>query len=167
MENPSLDFTGRYDHTIDDKGRLMLPAILRDELAKSSLKEKVYLGFYPGTRFLSLYPAERYEVLAAAWKDEKRFPSANLMQDAQRLFFANIEPINVDRSGRILIPALFRDRAGLRNECAVLGVGEKIELWSQNELIAKEALSYAAWEKACAEENSRPHSSEEVRLPSF
>ncbi|MDR1050675.1 MAG: hypothetical protein LBP95_06270 [Deltaproteobacteria bacterium] len=167
MENQPIDFTGRHFHNIDDKGRLMLPAILRDELAKSVQKERVYLGYYPGTKFLSLYPAERYEVLAAAWKDERRFPSAQMMQDAQRLFFANIEPVNVDRSGRILLPALFRERAGLKTECAVLGVGEKMELWSVNELIAKEALSYAAWERASAEENSRPRSPEDVRLPSF
>jgi MraZ protein len=167
MADSLFNFTGRYEHLIDDKGRLMLPSLLRDGLARSQVPERIYLGFYPGNKFLSLYPQERWETLASGWRDEKRFSSTQVMQDVQRLFFSNIEQLYVDRSGRVLIPAIYRERAGIGPECAVLGVSDKIELWNPIELEARQARALESWERCVAEELSRSPSSEDNRLPSF
>ncbi|MDR2443730.1 MAG: hypothetical protein LBE31_09470, partial [Deltaproteobacteria bacterium] len=124
----------------------------RDELKKSLNSEKLYLGFYPGVGCLSLYPAERWKVLAEAWKDERRFKSSYLMLEAQRLFFANIEPVTLDRVGRILIPAVFRERAGLEREASILGVGDKMEIWEPGRLKAREGKAMEMWQEALAKE---------------
>ncbi|MDR0355398.1 MAG: hypothetical protein LBJ64_06640 [Deltaproteobacteria bacterium] len=162
-----LSFTGRYDHVIDDKGRIMLSSNLRDMLSKSEFSDSLHVGHVPGTDFLSVYPYERWKVLVEDWTDEKRFPSTQVMLDSQRLFFANIEPMNVDKAGRVLVPSRFRDKAGLKSECAILGVGEKMELWVPAKLDEKEAADMAAFMKLSSEESAKGLTAEENRLPSF
>ncbi|MDR1110236.1 MAG: hypothetical protein LBP92_05970 [Deltaproteobacteria bacterium] len=169
MADSPIIFSGRYGHAVDDKGRLMLPSALRDELRKSDVPDRLYLGFCPGTRFLSVYSYERWKELVGSWRDERRFPGSSVMQDGQRLFFANLEPVNVDRSGRILISAYYRERAGLGAEVAVLGVADKIEIWDPAELAAQEERAREAWELALAAEAGRAPGGggDEPRLPRF
>lgn len=160
MEKSLFTFSGRFDYAIDEKGRVMLPVSLRDELKKSDVADRLYLGFYPGTQFISLYPFERWQTLNETWKDESRFPSTALMLEAQRLFFANIEPVTLDKAGRILIPSVFRERADLSKEVAVIGVGSKMEVWNpkilaENELKSAELLQRLFQEQSGGEAGHR------------
>jgi MraZ protein len=145
MTSIPIKFNGRQAHVIDEKGRLILPSQFRDLLAASGVKDRVYLGCYPGTKFVSVYPNERWEELVRDWTDEKRFSNAEVMLRGQRLFFANIEQVNIDRTGRITIPLHFRERAGLKDDVVVIGVGGKMEIWNPIELAADEAESIKAW----------------------
>jgi MraZ protein len=165
----SFTFSGRQAHVIDDKGRLILPSQFRDVLNGSKVSGQVYLGCYPGTRFVSVYPFERWEELVLSWKDERRFPSAAVMQEGQRLFFANLEQANVDRTGRITIPSHFRERAGLKSEVTVIGVGEKMEIWSPEELEAHEAEAVKLWDRNALEEPGRlaVGDQDDLRLPRY
>jgi MraZ protein len=167
MDEPKFILSGRFDHTIDDKGRIMLPSLLRDELKKSINPEKLYLGHYPGTKYLSVYPAERWLTLVENWQEEKRFQTTALMLEAQRLFFANIEPVAVDKVGRILVPAIFREKIGLGTQVAFLGVGRKMEIWDAQELKAHEVKAMEIWEKAMADEVNRVGQDDSARLPQF
>ncbi|MDR0621759.1 MAG: hypothetical protein LBJ61_07775 [Deltaproteobacteria bacterium] len=178
MANVTFTFKGRQTHTVDDKGRLILPSQFRTVLAASREPSTVYLGSYPGTKFVSVYPSERWDELCRDWKDEKRFPNTEAMQDGQRLFFANIEQTPVDRTGRVTIPAHFRERANLKDDVLVIGVAEKMEIWNPAELEAHElALSrereervkaaQAAAAAAAAAIAASGQMPEEVRLPSF
>jgi MraZ protein len=165
MVEPSFLFCGRYEHALDEKGRLMLPGPLRDELRKSIASEKVYLGWRPGGKSLSLYPVERWQALAEAWKDERRFPGTKLMMEAQRLFFANLEPAALDKVGRVLIPASFRERVGLVKEAVVLGVSDKIEIWTREALEESDAKAIELFEAALAAEAQAGASEAGLRLP--
>lgn len=145
----------------------MLPGALRDELRKSAAPEKLYLGYYPGRKHLSLYPVERWQALAEAWKDERRFPGTRLMMEAQRLFFANLEPVTLDKVGRILIPASFRERAGLVKDTAVLGVSDKMEIWSPEALEESDKQALERLEAALAAEADSMGPEAGPRLPQW
>ena len=167
MVEPNFIFCGRYEHSIDEKGRLMLPGVLRDELRKSAAPDRLYLGYYPGTRNLSLYSVERWQSLAEAWRDERRFTGTKLMVEAQRLFFANLEPVSVDKAGRILIPSVFRERAGLVKEAAVLGVSDKMEIWAPAALDESDKEALERLEAALAAEAASSGPEAGPRLPQW
>ncbi|MDR1657347.1 MAG: cell division/cell wall cluster transcriptional repressor MraZ [Deltaproteobacteria bacterium] len=156
MQLTRFTFCGRFDHALDDKGRIMLPSPFREELRVSVNPDRLYVGCYPGTGHLSLYPVERWMELVEAWKDEKRFQSTTLMLEAQRMFFANIEPVALDRVGRILIPAIFREKASLVREASVLGVADKLEIWSPDRLREQEQKAADLWQQALDLERARP-----------
>ncbi|MDR2368795.1 MAG: hypothetical protein LBF58_11960 [Deltaproteobacteria bacterium] len=168
---PSVTFTfkGRQAHSLDEKGRLILPNQFRVVLAASREPATVYLGSMPGTGFVSVYPAERWEELCQLWKDEKRFPDTRTMLNGQRMFFSNIEQAAVDRTGRVTVPAHFRTRANLKDEVAVIGVADKMEIWNPDDLDAFESEGGPAWGHGPAGESARPSGvpPEEVRLPQF
>jgi MraZ protein len=167
MADPEFIFCGRFDHALDEKGRLMLPSAFREETRKSMAPDRLYLGYYPGTRHLSLYPVERWRALAESWRDERRFPSTRLMMEAQRLFFANLEPVSLDKAGRILVPSLFRDRAGINRDTAVLGVSDKMELWDPATLDESDAQALARLEEALAAETAMAGPEAGPRLPQW
>ncbi|MDR3135530.1 MAG: hypothetical protein LBU69_05490 [Deltaproteobacteria bacterium] len=169
MANFSITFHGRQAHVIDEKGRLILPSQFRDILRCSRTPDKVFLGCYPGTKFVSVYPCERWDELSLSWKDERRFPNTAILQEGQRLFFSNSEQVTVDRTGRVTIPAQFRNRASLKDEVAVIGVGEKMEIWNPADLDAHELEISKVWGQETFLYGSRPQDSalEEVRLPQF
>jgi MraZ protein len=167
MDAPKFIFSGRYEHSLDDKGRVMLPSLLRDELKKSINPDKLYLGHYPGTKHISVYPAERWLALVDSWQEEKRFQSTALMMEAQRLFFANIEPVVVDKVGRILVPGHLRERLGLNGQVALLGVASKMEIWDPQQLKDHELKAMALWEEALADEINRSGQDETNRLPQW
>jgi len=115
-------FLGRYVHTIDDKGRLTLPAKFRPGLAAGVV---VTLGLdgclfaFPRTRWDQL--AAQIEALPITNPDARNFA---------RLMFANADPSEPDRQGRVLIPSYLRSYAQLENEVVVTGLSSRIELWS-------------------------------------
>ncbi|MDR2386063.1 MAG: hypothetical protein LBE80_00575 [Deltaproteobacteria bacterium] len=168
MPAVSVTFKGRQPHVIDEKGRLILPSQFRTLLTLSRDPSSVYLGSYPGTKFVSVYPSERWEELCQSWKDEKRFPNTTVMLKGQRLFFSNIEQVTVDRTGRVTIPSHFRERAQLKNEVLVIGVAEKMEIWNPANLEEYENSESPSWGESGIE-RARPEGQvfEEVRLPEY
>ncbi|MDI7275512.1 MAG: division/cell wall cluster transcriptional repressor MraZ [Anaerolineae bacterium] len=126
-------FLGRYVHTIDDKGRLTLPAKFRPGLEEGVV---VTLGL-DGCLFL--FPRSTWGVLAARIE---ALPITN--PDARafvRLMSSNADDMELDRQGRILIPAFLRDHAKLDTEVMVAGVISKIELWNPAQYQAQQALA--------------------------
>jgi MraZ protein len=136
-----LTFQGNFPHALDDKGRLMLPSALRDELHRvSDMPERLYLSYFPGKQYLSLYTFEKWKEQSVIWSQEDRFPSTAVRIAAQRLFFSNIEQVLMDKAGRILIPSNYRDRIGLAPGQKVLvnGIGGRVEIWSPEAYTANE-----------------------------
>lgn len=120
--------TGRYDHTIDRKGRLFLPAKLRAELGNP-----VYLAV--GTDFcLDIYPQEGWDGLAA-----KVAALPNSQAAMMDVFFANASRCEPDSQWRILIPQTLREYAGLEDDVVVTGNGPKAKIWSRKRWEEKEA----------------------------
>lgn len=114
--------TGTYEHNIDAKGRLFIPARLREELGVT-----FYLA--PGIdACLSVYPQQSWD------RFTEKFASLPMSQSAaMRPFFANAAKCEPDSQGRILVPQKLRAYAGLDKDVVILGVNDRAEIWGQDE----------------------------------
>lgn len=115
-------FLGRYQHTIDDKGRLIIPARFREMLERGAF---VTQGF---ERNLMVLTADAFDQLYAnVNRMSLTDPSA---RDLKRFIFSTAERVEVDKIGRILLPQYLRSLAQLENEVMLVGVGDTFEIWS-------------------------------------
>lgn len=115
-------FLGQYRHSIDEKGRLTIPARYRAELATGAYVTQGY------ERNLLVYTTASFEHLAA---------QANMLsttnaeaREVRRVIFARASGVSLDSAGRILIPTFLREYAGLDTEAEVVGAGVYFEIWS-------------------------------------
>lgn len=116
-------FVGEDTHALDDKGRVVLPRKYRDDLAAGCVVAK------GPDRQLHVYPRKAYEEKAAAMMSE---PEDKLGRRRRRTFFTGADEQTLDKAGRLLLKQPLRAYAGLEDggEVAVLGVGDRIELWN-------------------------------------
>ncbi len=134
-------FLGQYFHSLDQKGRLTIPAKYRELLVGDVIITK---GFDLN---LLVMPGAVFESWANQINDQNYAdPNARLLR---RYLFSNGELVEVDRAGRILIPQYLRERAKLISEVVIVGVGNFFEIWSkenweQHKLILDEAESDVA-----------------------
>jgi len=107
-------FTGEYRHTVDDKGRLAIPARFRAQLADGAVLSRWIDGC------LAIHTKAGWDLLS------ERVAAVPVTDPAGRLFqrqiFAGAFEAEVDRQGRILIPAYLREEAGLESEAVVAGI---------------------------------------------
>ena len=115
-------FLGEFTHTIDDKGRLTIPAKLRGLLAAGLV---VTRGF---DQNLMLYPLEGWRELAR--RIAERPLSDEDMRAFRRRVFAGAVDLTPDRQGRILLPQYLRDFAAINNEVVIAGMFDYLEIWS-------------------------------------
>jgi MraZ protein len=114
-------FLGRFNHTVDEKGRLAIPARFRPDLQAG-------LVITRGTdRCLSVYPLSTWETLAAKL-DALPLGDANA-RNLRRAAFAAAEPAELDKQGRIVLPERLRAYANLGGNIAVVGMNTYLELW--------------------------------------
>src|SRR2546428_7847330 len=115
--------TGTHPRTLDDKKRLGMPRKLREQLGEPNT-----LFVSPGPdQFLWLFTQAELEQLAAKLDQA---PAADAEARVfRRLYFAQTEAVDVDRSGRILIPDRLAQFAGLQREVVLIGVRDHLELW--------------------------------------
>lgn len=123
--------TGEFRNTLDEKGRLSLPAKLRSSLTSSVLiltqgMDNCIWGFTP----------DSWQKLS-----EQIFESTSLFQQQgraiQRRVIAPAQEVEIDKAGRIAIPQSLREYAKLEKECVVLGITHRIEIWDHE--------TYKAW----------------------
>ncbi|MDD2422429.1 MAG: division/cell wall cluster transcriptional repressor MraZ [Heliobacteriaceae bacterium] len=115
-------FMGEYQHTVDAKGRLFIPARFREALGERFVATKGLDGC------LFVYPLEEWKRLEAKLKGLP-FTRADA-RAFQRFFFSGAAECEVDRQGRILIPVHLREYAALTKEAVVIGVSTRVEIWS-------------------------------------
>ena len=115
-------FMGTYGHSIDAKGRVIVPAKFREVLGDSFV---VTLGL-DGCLFV--YPEEEWEDFV---KQVKELPGSKEARKLQRYFMAGAAPCDVDKQGRVLIPSSLREKVGLDKDVVFVGVMSKIEIWSK------------------------------------
>lgn len=118
-------FIGEYQHTLDSKGRLFIPARFREGLGERFIMTK---GL---DRCLFAYSPEEWQILE---EKLKKLPFARADARAfARLFFSGAAEVEVDRQGRVLIPANLRAYAGLEKDVVILGVSSRVEIWAREE----------------------------------
>ena len=116
-------FMGEYNHTIDAKGRLIIPSKFRESLGDEFVVTKGMDGC------LFVYDNEEWK------KFEEKLLSLPMMdkqvRQFTRYFLAGAASVEVDKQGRILLPAVLREFAGIEKEAVLVGVGSRIEIWSR------------------------------------
>ena len=123
-------FRGRYDHTIDPKGRLSIPARYREELAARTVTTLV---LSEGDHCVSAYPLNEWEKLEESLRQQSPFLPER--RSVVRLIVASAKECPVDRAGRTLVPPELRDFAGLRKDVVIAGALESFEIWSRERWI--------------------------------
>jgi MraZ protein len=115
-------FLGRYIHSLDSKGRLTIPSRYRELLSEGAY---IIQGF--DRNLLVMTPASFQAISQRV--NEKSITDSNARL-LRRLIYSNGEQVEVDKSGRILIPQFLREVAGLDSEAVLVGVGDYFEIWS-------------------------------------
>lgn len=115
-------FMGEYQHTLDEKGRVIVPAKFREGLGESFVMTR---GL---DKCLFVYPQSEWEIL------EQKLKSLPMTRaDARsfvRFFLSGATECALDKQGRIVVPTLLRDYATLDKDIVVLGVSNRVEIWS-------------------------------------
>ena len=117
-------FMGEYNHTIDAKGRLIIPSKFREVLGD----EFVVTKGMDGCLFVFDDPEwqafeEKLRALPMIDKEARQFT---------RFFLAGAASVEVDKQGRILLPAVLREFAGITKDAVLVGVGSRVEIWSKD-----------------------------------
>ena len=124
-------FLGQYAHSFDDKSRLTVPAKFREPLADGAF---VVQGL---DNNLMVLTASAFETIY------QRLMAMNMMDPAaralRRIILGNAAQLELDSAGRILIPQVLRDLAGLGNEAVLVGQGDYFEVWQPDLWKAQEA----------------------------
>lgn len=122
-------FMGQYEHSIDTKGRIIIPVKYREELGENFVVTRGLDGC------LFLYPSEEWQTFVEKLQE---LPSNQNTRKIQRQFLSKAMEVTLDKQGRILIPALLREVAALEKEVVFLGMMNRIEVWDKSRLEAQE-----------------------------
>ena len=117
-------FMGEYNHTVDAKGRLIVPSKFREQLGDEFVVTKGLDGclfVYPNEEWKNI--EDKFRNVPRTTKDARKF---------SRFFFAGAASCEVDKQGRILIPNVLREFAELQKDVVSFGVLNRIEIWSKD-----------------------------------
>jgi MraZ protein len=138
-------FIGTYEHTIDEKSRLTLPARFRDALGDGVVLARGLDGN------VAVYPRETWKVTVET-RISALDPLSREARELRRFFFSGAAEADLDRQGRVLVPAVLTRHAGLDREVVVAGNYDHLELWNPS-----------AWEQHLhAVEGSAEHAAERL-----
>ena len=117
-------FMGEYNHTIDAKGRLIIPSKFREVLGDEFVVTKGMDGclFVFDNKEWQAFE-EKLHTLQMMDKEARQFT---------RYFLAGAASVEVDKQGRILLPGVLREFADITKDAVLIGVGRRIEIWSKD-----------------------------------
>lgn len=115
-------FMGEYHHNIDEKGRLTIPSKVRYELGENFI---VTRGL---DNCLFIYPKDEWTNIINKYKE---LPNTKDARNFMRFFLSGATTCEFDKQGRINIPAPLISYADLTKECVVIGVNDRLEVWSK------------------------------------
>jgi len=118
-------FIGEYHHSIDDKGRIIIPAKFREELGESFIVTRgieacLFVYSYDGFKQIT----DKLTSLPFTKKDARNF---------NRFFMSGATSVELDKQGRSNIAAPLIDYANLKKDCVIIGTGDRLEIWSQED----------------------------------
>ncbi len=115
-------FLGEYEHTIDSKGRIAVPARFRGQLDHGAVISKG-MGTCLSICTMDRWEEKSAELVAGKTNDEIR--------DFERLIYPSASEVELDGQGRMIIPAKLRSYARLENDVTVVGVRDHFEIWGR------------------------------------
>lgn len=120
-------FRGRYQHALDPKGRVSIPAKYRDLLAQY---EGSTLVLVPNEHAVEVHPLEEWERLEARINEKSMFDAE--LRKVGRLYISRAKEVELDGAGRILVPPDTRQQGGLGREVTLVGLGRNFfEIWDR------------------------------------
>ena len=117
-------FMGEYNHTVDTKGRLIVPSKFREQLGDEFVVTKGLDGclfVYSKSEWENI--EEKFRNVPLTTKDPRKFA---------RFFFAGAASCEVDKQGRILLPVVLREYAGIEKDVVSVGVFNRVEIWDKD-----------------------------------
>ncbi|WP_025728763.1 division/cell wall cluster transcriptional repressor MraZ [Atopobacter phocae] len=114
---------GEYQHSIDSKGRLIIPVKFRDELTSQFILTRGLDGClfgYPKSSWDTVQ--EKLKNLPLSKKDARAFV---------RFFYSAASEVEIDKQGRVNIPKTLIEFANIEKECRIVGISDRIEIWSK------------------------------------
>lgn len=139
-------FLGTFTPRLDDKGRLILPAKFRDELADGLVITR--------GQERCLYVFSEHEFESMHERIRQAPVTSKHVRDYMRVFLSGAHPETPDKQNRVTIPATLREYAGLDRELAVIGAGSRAEIWDAE-----------AWQRYLAEQEAAFSEIEEEVIP--
>ena len=130
-------FTGRYEHTVDSKGRVAIPSKFREVLAGSYADDRLIITSFIDPCLIA-YPVSEWRSFEERIRTLPRFDPEVLQ--LKRVLVSGATECPIDGNGRVLIPPVLRQFAGLEREVVWAGMVDTIEIWAKS-----------AWEKMFAE----------------
>ena len=118
-------FMGEFHHSIDEKGRIIIPAKFRDELGSSFIVTRGIescLFVYPNKNWEQI--CEKLNSLPFTRKDARVF---------NRFFMSGATNVELDKQGRINISSPLITHANLKKDCVIIGTGDRLEIWSKED----------------------------------
>ena len=132
-------FMGEYNHTVDPKGRLIVPSKFREQLGSEFVVTKGLDGclfVYPAEEWHNI--EEKFRNISMTSKDAMEILpnfSSITSKDARkfsRFFFAGAAAVELDKQGRILLPPVLREYANLQKDVVLVGVLSRVEIWDKD-----------------------------------
>jgi MraZ protein len=114
-------FLGTHTPRLDEKGRLFLPAKFRDRLSSGLVVTRGQ------ERCLYIFPRDEFDRVVETMRSA---PVTNkAVRDYQRVYLSAASDEMPDKQGRLTVPTILRDYAGLTRDCTVIGAGSRVEVW--------------------------------------
>jgi len=129
-------FLGEYQHSLDAKGRIILPARFRGQLEGGAVMARALDGC------LAVYPVEDFHRVATKLLDARERGARE--RDATRVLFGGASEFSADGQGRVVIPDKLREYAGLDRDVIVTGAYDHVEIWDLQRFREHEAQGSAA-----------------------
>jgi MraZ protein len=129
-------FLGKHDYSMDERGRIPMPPRYRE-----ALMQGIILTQGTPDRCIRAYPLDAFEQQAALYTESPVTTRAGRI--ARRAFFSGAYQAELDRQGRVLIPSVLREYAGLEGLVTIVGIGEGMEIWNLDDF----AVALAAEEE--------------------
>lgn len=120
-------FYGEYEHTIDRKGRLIIPSKLRQALKDNQVKSLFLTRGLDGCLFL--FPESEWRLAEARFKQVPFTKGEG--RKFNRMLFSGATEVTVDGLGRLLVPKTLKDFAEIKQDVVIVGVSNRMEVWSK------------------------------------
>jgi MraZ protein len=123
-------FNGRFDHAIDDKGRVNIPVRFREELERDG-HDRLYItnSVFEGQRCLEVYPPNEWTRLQEQIRQKARFD--NQVRSFELFYIGGAHEVLVDKQGRILVPPKLREFAALDRDVTFSALTDHFQLWDK------------------------------------
>lgn len=131
-------FTGRFDYSVDDKGRISIPSRFRDQLEREQAGGSLFITSVKA-RCLHVYAAKEYGDFIASLSQSTDEASRDLFLSTT----ASTEECPLDKQGRVMVPKSLLEKAGIKRDAVVLGAARHVQIWDR--------ATYEAWSVEQAE----------------